>query len=171
MACAIMHRYMGVAGCWCAPRSSKPVRGASNLPGGFDSHIFPPNALCHKAEGIDFMHNNVELLSYIFTKIYLAFLHFDHEPKSHLLFLLKNIKKKQIFVVFFPIYTFPNRYAKYNFIFFSFVKSMIEKLCLIFCGKCGLIYPWIVGSYGPVRELHNGGRWVQERSHYAAPKE
>ena len=41
-----MHLHTGVDGCWCAPRSSKPVRGARNLPGGFDSHIFPPRTSC-----------------------------------------------------------------------------------------------------------------------------
>ena len=37
-----MRRPMGVYGCWCAPRSSKPLWTARNRPGGFDSHIFPP---------------------------------------------------------------------------------------------------------------------------------
>ena len=33
---------MGVDGCWCAPRSSKPVRGVKSLSGEFDSHMLPP---------------------------------------------------------------------------------------------------------------------------------
>ena len=33
---------MGVAGCWCAPWSSKPVRVVSSCLGGFDSHMLPP---------------------------------------------------------------------------------------------------------------------------------
>ncbi len=33
---------VGVDGCWCALRSSKPVMGVRSLLGGFDSHIFPP---------------------------------------------------------------------------------------------------------------------------------
>ena len=32
----------GVDGCWCAPRSSKPVRGVKSLSGEFDSHMLPP---------------------------------------------------------------------------------------------------------------------------------
>lgn len=34
---------MEVDGCWCAPRSSKPVQVVNSCPGGFDSHISPPN--------------------------------------------------------------------------------------------------------------------------------
>ena len=33
---------MGVDGCWCAPRSSKPVRGVKSLSGEFDPHMLPP---------------------------------------------------------------------------------------------------------------------------------
>lgn len=35
---------MGADGCWCAPRSSKPLRGVQSFSGGFDSHMFPPKA-------------------------------------------------------------------------------------------------------------------------------
>ena len=34
--------HMGVDGCWCAPRSSKPVRGVKSLSGEFDPHMLPP---------------------------------------------------------------------------------------------------------------------------------
>jgi hypothetical protein len=33
---------MEADGFWCAPRSSKPLRGVSSLPGEFDSHMSPP---------------------------------------------------------------------------------------------------------------------------------
>ena len=33
---------MGVDGCWCAPRSSKPLQVVRSCPGGFDSHILSP---------------------------------------------------------------------------------------------------------------------------------
>ena len=33
---------MGVDGCWCAPRSSKPVRGVKSLSGEFDPHMLLP---------------------------------------------------------------------------------------------------------------------------------
>ncbi len=36
---------LGVYGCWCASRSSKPLSAVKNCPGGFDSHMFPPKAL------------------------------------------------------------------------------------------------------------------------------
>src|SRR6056297_1887468 len=32
----------GIDECWCASWSSKPVWGINSVPGGFDSHIFPP---------------------------------------------------------------------------------------------------------------------------------
>jgi hypothetical protein len=35
----IAGRYVGR---WWAARSSKPVRGVRNFPGGFDSHVPPP---------------------------------------------------------------------------------------------------------------------------------
>ena len=39
---AIIAERMGVDGCWCAPRSSKPVRGVKSLSGEFDPHMLPP---------------------------------------------------------------------------------------------------------------------------------
>lgn len=40
--------HTGVDGCWCTPRSSKPVIGVSSFLGGFDSHARPPIFLPHK---------------------------------------------------------------------------------------------------------------------------
>ena len=39
---AIIAERMGVDGCWCAPRSSKPLQVVRSCPGGFDSHILSP---------------------------------------------------------------------------------------------------------------------------------
>ena|GEM_PF-1763708 len=37
-----MLTHLGADGCWCAPRSSKPLQVVKSCPGGFDSHMFPP---------------------------------------------------------------------------------------------------------------------------------
>lgn len=40
---------MGVDGCWCIPRSSKPLQVAKGCLGEFDSHISPPkNGLLYR---------------------------------------------------------------------------------------------------------------------------
>ena len=37
-----MLTHLGADGCWCAPRSSKPLQVVKSCPGGFDSHMLSP---------------------------------------------------------------------------------------------------------------------------------
>lgn len=46
---------MGVDGCWCAPRSSKPLQVVRSCPGGFDSHILSPIKTIGFTDGFDFI--------------------------------------------------------------------------------------------------------------------
>ena len=59
---------MGVDGCWCAPRSSKPVRGVKSLSGEFDPHMLPPEPRGRVPRGflknVDFPLDRMEGSSY-----------------------------------------------------------------------------------------------------------
>ena len=60
--------HMGVDGCWCAPRSSKPVRGVKSLSGEFDPHMLPPEPRGRAPRGflknVDFPLDRTEGSSY-----------------------------------------------------------------------------------------------------------
>ena len=43
MVISLKRWHTGVDGCWCTPRSSKPVIGVNSFLGGFDSHVRPPH--------------------------------------------------------------------------------------------------------------------------------
>jgi len=53
-------------GRWWAARSSKPVWGVRNFPGGFDSHALPP---LHVSEYFMMCHNPLEIEGFLLNKV------------------------------------------------------------------------------------------------------